>query len=116
MDNDHGIAPCGMECVKCIHFFANENLAAVEQVRKWSAALNVATETLICGGCRAQAGQVPMQNHLFGDDHCCGIYACAAKKQIGYCGFCDRSSCGHRHPYAENADLVPSNFKSFLGF
>jgi hypothetical protein len=115
MDDDNGIAPCGMECAKCIHFLGNENSAAREQIRKWSAALNVATETMICGGCRAQGGQVPFQKHLFGDEHCCGIYDCATRKKIEYCGFCNRSSCGHRHPYTEKAGLVPSSIKPFLG-
>jgi hypothetical protein len=115
MDHDQRIAPCGMECAKCIHFLANKNSEAMKQVQKWAAALNISAEAMVCGGCRAQAGQVPLQKRLFGDDHCCGIYDCAAKKKIGYCGFCDRSACGHRHPYAEKAGLVPSNIRPFLG-
>ncbi len=115
MDHDPGIAPCGLECSRCIHFLAGEDPDAMKRIQSWSAALNVAAETMICGGCRAQAGQVPLQNHLFGRDHCCGIYECAARKKIGYCGFCSRFPCGHRHPYTEKADLVPSTLRPFLG-
>lgn len=116
MDDDRGIAPCGLECARCIHFLARENPDAMKRILRWSSALGIPAEAMLCGGCRVQAGQVPLQNHLFGDDHCCGIYECAAEKKTGYCGFCDLSPCGNRHPYAEKADLVPSNFKSFLGF
>jgi hypothetical protein len=116
MDHDPVIAPCGVECSGCIHFLARDNAAAMKQIQRWSAALNIPAKAMICGGCRAQAGQVPLQRHLFGDDHCCAIYECAKIKKIGYCGFCSISPCDRRHPYTEKAGLVPSNIKPFLGF
>jgi hypothetical protein len=65
-------------------------------------------------GCWAHTGQIPLQKHLFGDNHRCSIYGCAQEKKTEYCGFCEQFPCDKRHPYLEKAELLNKNAKAVL--
>ena len=108
------IAPCGVDCARCVHFLANENPAALVEVEKLSALLNIPNEAIMCKGCWAHTGQIPLQKHLFGDNHRCSIYGCAQEKKAEYCGFCEQFPCGRHHPYIENSELLNNNAKALL--
>ena len=108
------IAPCGVNCARCIHYLANENPTALVQVEKWSARLNIPIEDITCKGCRAHTGQIPLQKHLFGNNHRCSIYCCAQEKKAEYCGFCEQFPCDKRHPYLEKSELLNKNAKELL--
>ena len=108
------IAPCGVNCARCVHYLANENPAALEQVKKWSAILNIPIEAITCKGCWAQKGQIPLQRHLFGDNHLCSIYGCEQRKKAEYCGLCKQFPCDKRHPYTEKAELLNKKAKALL--
>ena len=108
------IASCGVNCARCVHYLADENPAALAQVEKWSALLNIPIEAITCKGCRAHKGQIPLQKHLFGDNHRCSIYGCAQGKKAEYCGLCEQFPCDKRHPYLEKAMLLNDNAKALL--
>ena len=82
MDCDPMLAPCGLECCHCIHFLARKDPEAMKQIQQWSADIGIPSEEMLCGGCRAQAGQIPFQKHLFGKDHRCAIYACSQREVV----------------------------------
>ncbi len=108
------ISPCGVDCARCTHYLANTNPAARIQVEKWSALLNIPIEDITCKGCRAHTGQIPLQKHLFGDNHHCSIYGCAQGKKAGYCGLCKKFPCDKSHPYIEKTELLNNNAKALL--
>ena len=108
------ISPCGVNCARCVHYLANENTAALAQVEKWSARLNIPIEIITCKGCRAHTGQIPLQQHLFGDNHRCSIYGCAQEKKTEYCGICEQFPCDKRHPYFEKTELLDKNAQALL--
>ena len=108
------IAPCGVDCARCVHYLANENPAALVQVEKWSALLNIPIEAITCKGCRANTGQIPLQKHLFGNNHRCSIYRCARGKRAKYCGLCEQFPCDKRHPYLEKTELLNNNAKTLF--
>jgi hypothetical protein len=114
MANKQMIAPCGMDCASCVHYLANDNPAALVQVEKWSALLNIPIEIITCKGCWAHSGQIPLQKHLFGDNHRCSIYGCAQGKKTEYCGLCEQFPCDKRHPYLEKNELLNKNAKALL--
>ncbi len=114
MANKQMISPCGVACASCVHYLANDNPAALVQVEKWSSLLKIPIETFTCRGCWSHKGQIPLQKHLFGDNHCCSIYGCAQRKKVEYCGLCEQFPCDKRHPYTENADLLNRNAKTLL--
>jgi hypothetical protein len=114
MSNEQMIAPCGVECSVCIHYLANKNSAARKQAVQWSEILNLPVKTITCKGCQAHAGQIPLQLHLFGDSHRCSIFGCVKRRKVEYCGFCDQFPCNKRHPYTENAALLPQKAKALF--
>ena len=114
MNCDPMLAPCGLECCHCVHFLARENTAAMKQIEQWSANLKIPSEEMLCGGCRVQAGRIPFQKHLFGNDHRCAIYACAQSECVDYCGTCNQFPCAKRHPYVEKAEWMAQEIKAFL--
>lgn len=114
MNVNQMLAPCGLECSCCVHFLAGRNPAARKQIERWAATLKIPTEKMICGGCRAQTGRVPLQNHLFGDDHRCALYACSRKENVEYCTACKQFPCDKRHPYNEKSELLTKDIKAFF--
>ena len=114
MNGNEMLAPCGLECSYCVHFLANKDATARKQIERWSAALKIPAEKMICGGCRAQIGRIPLQNHFFGDDHRCALYACSRKRNVDYCATCKQFPCDKRHPYSEKSELLTKGTKAFL--
>ena len=114
MDCDPMLAPCGLECRHCIHFLARKDPEAMKQIQQWSADIGIPSEEMLCGGCRAQAGQIPFQKHLFGNDHHCAIYACSQRGCVDYCRTCNRFPCDKRHPYIAKSKWLPREIKTFL--
>jgi len=108
------IAPCGVDCARCVRYLANENPAALVQVEKWSALLNIPIQAITSKGCRAQARQISLQTHLFGDNHRCSIYGCEQRKKAEYSGFCEKFPYGKRHPYLEKNELLNKNAKALF--
>ena len=109
------IAPCGLECSRCVHYLATRNSAARKQVEQWSAILNIPIETITCKGCRAQAGQIPLQQHLFGDAQRCSIYGCAQRKKAEYCGPCDQFPCDIHYQQEIYSKKLLDMIKGMLG-
>jgi hypothetical protein len=114
MEFDTMIAPCGLECFKCTHFLAMREPAARRQVERWSRTLDIPVDKMLCKGCRAHDGRVPLHQHLFGQGHVCTTYQCATQGEAAFCGGCDSYPCGERHPYAVQADRLPQHIRSFL--
>lgn len=106
-------APCGLDCFNCTFYLAHTDGEAMKQVEMWSERLNIPVDTMLCQGCRNHNGQIPLQKHLFGDEHRCGAYECSQTKKVTFCGECEGFPCDHLHPYADKADTLPHNTKIF---
>ncbi len=113
MDYLQMTAPCGLDCFNCHFFLAHENRDAMGEVEKLSKEYNIPVETMLCDGCRAHGGQIPLQKHVFGDEHRCAAFECCKGKDLKFCGDCDEFPCDNLHPYADKAGDLPHNIKVF---
>lgn len=113
MDYLQMTAPCGLDCFNCTFYLAREDKEAMQQVEKWSEQLNIPIATMLCRGCRNHDGQIPLQKHLFGDEHRCAAYECSKDKKVAFCGECEDFPCDHLHPLADKAQTLPHNTKVF---
>jgi hypothetical protein len=92
----------------------NIDSAARKQAVQLSDILDLPIKNITCKGCQAQAGQIPLQRHLFGDSYRCPIFGCVKRREVDYCGLCDQFPCNKRHPYTENAKLLPQKAKALF--
>ncbi|ACL06367.1 conserved hypothetical protein [Desulfatibacillum aliphaticivorans] len=113
MDYAFMTAPCGLDCFNCIYFLAHEDDAAMEEVKKISEQYGTPIDVMLCMGCRAHDGRIPLHQHLFGEDHRCASYECVKGKELEFCGDCDDFPCDFLHPYADMSTELPHNFKVF---
>ena len=86
-------APCGLDCFNCHFFLAREDREAMNTVEKLSEEHNIPVEVMLCNGCRAHDGQIPLQKHVFGEAHRCAAYECSKEKGINFCGDCEQFPC-----------------------
>lgn len=114
MDYFRLTAPCGLDCFNCTFLkAANGEPDALRQLEEWSVQYNVPVETMKCHGCRDHDGKIPLQLHLFGEEHRCAAYECSKEKELGFCGECAEFPCDNLHPYADRAGELPHNIKVF---
>lgn len=104
-------APCGLDCFNCDFFLAHEDTEAMKRLEKKMGEHGL--PVLLCKGCRAHNGRIPLQQHVYGKDHRCGVYECTKEKNIKFCVDCGEFPCDHLHPYAEYADSLPHNIKIY---
>jgi len=96
------IAPCGVDCVHCDLFKANNRTEVWERAARRTGRK---PEEMACLGCRANNGCV------FHAD--CATLACARKQKVELCSDCREFPCRRLMPAADCANLVPSNLKLF---
>ncbi len=113
MDYFKMTAPCGLDCFNCQFFLANDDEKALGIVKKLSEDFNMPLDVMLCNGCRAHDGKIPLQKHAFGADHECASYECSKGKGLDFCGDCGEFPCDHLHPYADKAATLPHNTKVF---
>lgn len=113
MDYAHLTAPCGLDCFNCAFFLVDSDEEASQQIKEWSNELQIPLEIMKCRGCRPHDGQIPLQKHIFGEQHRCAAYECGKAKGHELCGDCDDFPCDKLHPYADKADTLPHNIKVF---
>jgi hypothetical protein len=113
MDYIHMTAPCGLDCFNCHFYLAHDDAEAMETVKALGRKYNMPVEILLCKGCRAHDGLIPLQQKAFGEDHRCAAYECSKEKGLTFCSDCDDFPCDHLHPYANMAEELPHNFKVF---
>ena len=113
MDYYHMTAPCGLDCFNCHFYLAHENREAMDIVEKLSSQYRIPVEIMLCRGCRAHNGRIPLQEHVFGEDHRCAAFECSKEKGVAFCGDCDAFPCDNLHPYADKAGDLPHNMKVF---
>ena len=106
-------APCGLDCFNCHFFLAREDREAMNTVEKLSEEHNIPVEVMFCNGCRAHDEQIPLQKHVFGEEHRCAAYECSREKRVEFCGDCNEFPCDNLHPYADMAGDLPHNIKVF---
>jgi hypothetical protein len=106
-------APCGLDCFNCQFFLAKEDQAARQEVEKLSEQLGIPYETMLCEGCRAHDGKIPLQLHIFGAEHRCAAYECTKEKGFDFCSDCEDFPCDHLHPLADKAGVIPHNLKAY---
>jgi hypothetical protein len=106
-------APCGLDCFNCHFFLAKQDLEARRKVEELSKQLNIPFETMLCDGCRSHDGRIPLQKHIFGDEHRCAAYECSKTRNLDFCGECEDFPCDNLHPYADKAAVLPHNTKVF---
>lgn len=113
MDYHRMTAPCGLDCFNCPMYLADEDAEAMNQLEQWSVQYNVPVEIMKCKGCRNHNGRIPLQLHLFGEEHRCAAYECSHEKGEEFCGQCGDFPCDNLHPYADRAGELPHNTKVF---
>ena len=113
MDILHMTAPCGLDCFNCHFYLAREDPEALRTVEQLSDQYRIPVDVMLCDGCRAHDGRIPLQKHVFGEAHRCAAYECARTKGVALCGDCDQFPCDHLHPYADKAGDLPHNIKVF---
>jgi hypothetical protein len=106
-------APCGLDCFNCHFFLAHEDQGAMNTVEKLSKKHNIPVDVMLCKGCREHNGQIPLQKHVFDEEHRCAAYECSKEKGVQFCGDCDQFPCDNLHPYADMATELPHNIKVF---
>ena len=106
-------APCGLDCFNCTFYLAHENPEAMKQLEQWSVEYEVPVEHMLCRGCRAENGRVPLQMYLYGDEHRCAAYECSQGQGHDLCSDCGDFPCDNLHPYADRAGDLPHNIKVF---
>lgn len=113
MDYFQMTAPCGLDCFNCHFHLANENQESMAIVEKISNEYKIPVEAMLCKGCRAHNGQIPIQKQVFGEAHHCAAYECSQEKGCSFCADCDQFPCDNLHPYADKAADLPHNIKVF---
>ena len=113
MDFKRLTAPCGLDCFNCHFYLANESSEAMKTLEKLSEEHNVPVEVMLCRGCRDHDGRIPLQKHVFGEEHRCAAYECSKEKGVEFCGDCNEFPCDNLHPYADRAGDLPHNMKVF---
>ena len=113
MDYFKMTAPCGLDCFNCQFFLANDNAEALEMVKKMAEDYSMPVDVMLCKGCRAHDGRIPLQKHRFGSLHRCAAYECSKEKGMNFCGECEDFPCDNLHPYADMAEILPHNIKVF---
>ncbi|MDM8536016.1 DUF3795 domain-containing protein [Desulfobacterales bacterium HSG17] len=113
MDYLQMTAPCGLDCFNCAFYLAHKDQNAMNQLEQWSKEMNIPIEIMHCQGCRSHDGQIPIQKHLFGEEHRCAAYECSKDKGLKFCGECNDFPCDNLHPYADKAATLPHNTKVF---
>ena len=113
MDYRSLTAPCGLDCFNCTFYLAPEDPEAMDQLKQWSEKYGVPLEVMNCRGCRAENGRIPLQMHLYGEDHRCAAYECAQDKENHHCVQCEDFPCDRLHPYAGRVESLPHNIKVF---
>ncbi len=106
-------APCGLDCFNCQFYLANDDKDMLEIVKKIAEEYKMPLELMLCKGCRAHDGRIPLQLHLFGEDHRCAAYECSKEKGHKFCGDCEDFPCDNLQPYADKATTIPHNFKVY---
>lgn len=113
MDFYQMTAPCGLDCFNCHFYLARENREAMDIVEKLSSQYSIPVETMLCKGCREHSGRIPLQQHVFGEDHRCAAFECSMEKGAVFCCDCNAFPCDNLHPYADKASDLPHNMKVF---
>lgn len=113
MDYYHMTAPCGLDCFNCHFYLAHKNRKSMEIVERLSSEYTIPVETMLCKGCREHDGQIPLQKHLFGEDHRCAAFKCSMSRGFVFCCDCRDFPCDNLHPYADKAAELPHNMKVF---
>jgi len=113
MDYYHMTAPCGLDCFNCHFYLAHENRNSMEIVERLSSEYTIPVETMLCKGCREHDGQIPLQKHVFGEDHRCAAFECSMSRGVVFCCDCRDFPCDNLHPYADKAAELPHNMKVF---
>jgi len=113
MDYFHMTAPCGLDCFNCHFYLAREDREAMNTVEELSRQYHVPVEVMLCDGCRAHNGRIPLQRYAFGEAHRCAAYECSQARGAQFCGDCDQFPCDNLHPYADRAGDLPHNMKVF---
>ena len=113
MDFYRMTAPCGLDCFNCHFYLAYEDQTAMETVQEISEKYKMPVDTLLCKGCRAHDGRIPLHVKAFGEDHRCAAYECSKEKGHGFCCDCQDFPCQNLHPYADMATELPHNFKVY---
>jgi hypothetical protein len=113
MDYAQMTAPCGLDCFNCTFYLAHDSEEAMQQLEQWSEQHKVPVEVMLCKGCRDHDGRIPLQMHVFGDEHRCAAYECAKEKDAQFCCDCSEFPCDNLHPYADRAAELPHNIKVF---
>lgn len=106
-------APCGLDCFNCHFWLARENEDSMNILKGWSEQYDVPLEVMFCDGCKAQDGRIPLQGHVFGEEHRCAAFECAKEKGHALCSDCGDFPCDHLHPYSDRATDLPHNMKVF---
>lgn len=86
------IAFCGLVCTECPAFIATQedDREGLKRVAaQWSQQFNasIAPEDCICDGCLAFEGRLSSYCHV------CKIRACAIKRKVQNCAYCDDYPC-----------------------
>ncbi len=113
MDYKMMTAPCGLDCFNCHFFLARESEVEMAKVKELSQRFNVPVEKMLCDGCRTHDGKIPLQIHIFGENHYCAAYECVKGKGLDFCFECDDFPCDNLHPYSDQATDLPHNYKVF---
>ena len=111
MDYQKMTAPCGLDCFNCDFFLANSDEEILERVKIRMKEYNL--PVILCKGCRAENGKIPLQKYVYGENHRCAAYECTCSKGIQLCSECDEFPCDKLHPYADKAVSLPHNLKVF---
>ncbi|MCP3922297.1 MAG: DUF3795 domain-containing protein [Desulfobacterales bacterium] len=106
-------APCGLDCFNCHFFLAHEDENEMKKVEALAERFNFEADKMLCKGCRSHDGKIPLQMHIYGEKHFCAAYECIKKKGLDFCYECDDFPCDNLHPYADQAENLPHNYKVF---
>lgn len=113
MDNFQMTAACGLDCFNCDFCRAHANREALHRVAQFSTQYAIPVETMLCRGCRAHNGRIPLPLHVFGVAHRCAAYACSREEGLAFCGECGQFPSDNLDPYADKAGELPHNIKVF---
>lgn len=97
------VAPCGIDCGVCeLHLCAE-----LPQLFARLVAGGIPRDRLPCPGCRPVEGDCPVIEET------CETYRCVTDRGVEFCFECAQFPCGHLHPSAQRADVLPHNMKVF---
>jgi hypothetical protein len=100
------ITPCGLYCGRCPLYQARTNVSLRKRMAE---AQGVAEDKLVlCAGCRALEGKVPVL-----DSAVCATYTCITNKKLEFCYECSEFPCLKLAPCADRASEIPHNTKIY---